>query len=69
MSWKRVRRDQPLSPVDIRFVRLLDRMIQTLGRGPTVSEIEEEWNGSRSGIVERAHALRELGMLSFPLRS
>lgn len=56
----------PLTAVDVRFLRLMQRLIEQLGRGPTVTEFEEHWSGSRSGIIERAHALRSQGMLTWP---
>lgn len=58
--------DAPLTAADVRFLHLLHRLIVELGRGPTVTEFEEHWSGSRSGIIERAHALRSQGMLTWP---
>lgn len=62
---RHVRPDEPLKPLDVRFVRLLARLMRAKGRGPSVTEIEEAWSGSRSGIIERAHVLRAKGMLEW----
>lgn len=60
-----VKHGDRLTPVEVRFVRVLSRLIEAKGRGPTVSEVEEVWSGCRSGIVEYAHACRAKGALSW----
>lgn len=54
-----------LTRTEQRFVGIIEQMIQRLGRGPTVTELQDRWPGCRSGIVELAHSCRAKGALTW----